>query len=203
MWHNLERILKAKFYTCSAFFKVEVLSSTGIFHMRFLYNFTRINYGDWKLIKVLIQHCNEFFFHFEVSMEGPIDQLQHERLSHEYYYPPFWWSKLPVVIGRHVLDNEAIDIEAQWGLILFSYAYCVHCFHTVLHFWPPVILTTKMAGNNIHEINVRTRDNWSIEGLVKVNSSCWLALVSIWVSSQYGVLNLEARICWCFLKKST
>ena len=34
-------------------------------------------------------------------------------LSHEYHYPLFWWSKLPVVIVRRVLDNEAIDIEAH------------------------------------------------------------------------------------------
>ena len=31
-------------------------------------------------------------------------------------------------------------------------AMCV--VHTVLHFQPPAILTTKMAGNDIHEINV-------------------------------------------------
>ena len=42
-----------------------------------------------------------------------IDQLRRERLSHEYHYPPFWWSKLPVVIVRCVLDNEAIDIETH------------------------------------------------------------------------------------------
>ena len=85
-----------------------------------------------------------------------IDQLRRERLSHEYHYPPFWWSKLPVVIVRCVVDNEAIDIEMHWEPILFSFARCAHCLHTVLHFWPPVILTTKMAGNDIHEINVRT-----------------------------------------------
>ena len=42
-----------------------------------------------------------------------IDQLWRERLSHEYHYLPFWWSKLPVVIARHVLDNEAINIETH------------------------------------------------------------------------------------------
>ena len=42
-----------------------------------------------------------------------IDQLRRERLSYEYHYPPFWWSKLPVVVVGRVLDNEAIDIEAR------------------------------------------------------------------------------------------
>ena len=42
-----------------------------------------------------------------------IDQLRRERLSHEYHYPPFWWSKLPAVIVRCVLDNEANDIETH------------------------------------------------------------------------------------------
>ena len=28
-------------------------------------------------------------------------------------YPPFWWSKLPVVIVLPVLDNEASDIEVH------------------------------------------------------------------------------------------
>ena len=46
------------------------------------------------------------------------------------------WSKLPVVIVRRVLDNEVIDIEARWELILFSYALCAHCLHTVLYYWP-------------------------------------------------------------------
>ena len=52
------------------------------------------------------------------------------------HYPPFWWSKLPAVFVRCVLDNEVIDIEARWELILFSYALCAHCLHTVLYFWP-------------------------------------------------------------------
>ena len=31
-------------------------------------------------------------------------------------YPPFWWSKLLVIIysASHILDNEAIDTEAHW-----------------------------------------------------------------------------------------
>ena len=64
------------------------------------------------------------------------------------------WSKLPVFIVHRVLDNKAINIEVHWKLIFFSYTRCGHC--TVLHFWPPVIMTTKMVGNDIHEINDRT-----------------------------------------------
>ena len=67
------------------------------------------------------------------------------------HFLPFCWSKLPVVIVRRVLDNEAIDIETHWELILFSYVRCAHCF---------TLLTTKMAGNDIHD--KCSRHNWSI-----------------------------------------
>ena len=50
---------------------------------------------------------------------------------------------------RHVLDDEAIDIGAHWELILFRYARCAQGF-------TPVILTTKMAGNDIHNVRAVT-----------------------------------------------
>ena len=46
-------------------------------------------------------------------LSNAIDQLRRERLYHEYHYPPFWWSKLPVVVVCCVLDNEANDIETH------------------------------------------------------------------------------------------
>ena len=50
-------------------------------------------------------------YHMQVGAARAIGQLWRERLFHEYHYPPFWWSKLPVVIVHYVLDNEANDIE--------------------------------------------------------------------------------------------
>ena len=94
----------------------------------------------------------------------PIDQLRRKHLSHKYHhYPPFWWSKFQVVIVCRILDKKAVNIEANWELLLFSYVHCAHCF---ILLWPLVILTTKMAGNDIHDKG--SRRNWSIPCIWKL-----------------------------------
>ena len=62
------------------------------------------------------------YYHFTVNCNslvfvGAVAQMFVMNIINQHgndCYPPFWWSKLPVVIVCHVLDNEAIDIEVDW-----------------------------------------------------------------------------------------
>ena len=41
-----------------------------------------------------------------------IDQLRCERLSREYHYPPFWWSKLLVVRSAKQCANSVHNAQS-------------------------------------------------------------------------------------------
>lgn len=106
------------------------------------------------------------------------------------------WHSLEWILKAKFCTYSTFKVES---LTVQAYSTWVSCIASIMHEdWK----IDKSFDTELQWVFFQVSMKGPIEGLVQVNSSCWLALVSIWVSPQYGVLNLEASICGCFLEKN-